>query len=801
MNLPFLNQNIEKIRWRINGRKRGSTVLLVLAMLSILLLLGIAFSYSTRLESQASFNYAELAQARTAAATGLPLSLPMIAKASQGLTSPLQDWNTIPPIMQKMVKANGKTSELSTREMAALRQAGMQVRQSKDGEIEKAPQANVQVRDLSGLVNINAVDDQASLERVVAAILPGTNAQRKASALMALRGDFPGARTDQGDWKARARQGLEEDEQDLDPRDPSAVMLDNLNRLRLEPNSGGALFTDAEIEKLAGMVTVFSQSPEIFNLPGAKQHVAKIPFEAVEPKLVYDTLVKAFPGKKNELLLQYAANIADFSDEDNEPTVLDGSGNVVETTNYGDAGIGQNTYTIGVEMTPLISEVYPDAATSVGFDDDGQFIEIVNPWNKSVSLAGWSLRGSNGLSVSLTHQLPANGYLVITDNYNTPKTDVPAAHGSVVSIFGATADGSVRQVMLQPGLNVADRNGSVSLHDPNGQLVDTFTYGATGQVDGRQSYQRTDPLVRGASYAEATPFHAAPMGAANAQIMAAATKAWEDGNTTLTEISQLFGISTGFVERSTADAMNSTGRVHAGQLAELKVPEGATDEGNSNISNPTDPLPDNLDLRLIDIFTATPLPVAQALPEDDEDESLRNRQDVYKSFREQLDRMRERADDGDGEDDAVTTVPTVFSYGKLNLNTCSKYALLGLKLDSLGGANDRGLTGIIEQFEGHRLRQVQQGKAPFLNVSDFVQQFLPNLGRTNLELLDAVTDQVAVGSSSFEIVATNRLSPEEQKILEDEKNATGPRPATATARWVISTDQEPYSIISFTVAP
>lgn len=108
---------------------------------------------------------------------------------------------------------------------------------------------------------------------------------------------------------------------------------------------------------------------------------------------------------------------------------------------------------------------------------------------------------------------------------------------------------------------------------------------------------------------------------------------------------------------------------------------------------------------------------------------------------------------------------------------------------------------MMEQFEGYRLRKTQMGLAPFQNVSDFVLHFASGLSRSSLDELDSITDQVAVGSSAFNIIATNRLSPKEQAALESKDNTYGPRPATATANWVISMDQQPYSVVSFTLVP
>ncbi len=803
MNRHFKKTNPGAIAQAASSPRRGSTILLVLAMLSILLLLGIAFSYSTRLESQASFNYAELAQARTAAATGLPMAMPMLVDASQGITTTLQNWNTVPQALQKMSRADGKSANMSPAETAALRQAGIGTQQSSSGEVTGGPQANIQMRDLSGLLNLNAIEDQAAMQRVVNAILPETDSVKKSAALMTLRGDAPVTNPSGRGFRA------DDAPADLDPRKPNAQMLDNLVRLRIDLVSGQPLFSEPEIQKLSKFVTVFSQAPEVFN--GNKgTHVPKIPLDFIDTKHVYDTLRLAFPEKNNELLLQFAANVADFSDEDNEPTVLDSSGNSVSSTMGGEPG---SNVTIGVEMTPFISEVYPDSATSVAFDDDGQFVELVNPWNRAINLSGWTLRTGSGATIQLTAQLPPGGYLVITDNYDKPKPDSPPGHGSLVSLFGTTADGSANQVMTQPTLDLTDRNSRVSLYNPDGELADVFAYTTTGQVDGKVSFQRPDPMVRGDITAQATAFAPASSGAGNSEARAAATKAWENGNTTMTKVSQLFALSTGFVEKNPEAAISGGEKVHASQMAELQMPE------NFDASSKTaaDPFPDNLDLRLIDVFTATRFHEDTALT-DNSTSTTRNDQrggrassgkSASQAFRDKMERLRERNQNNsansrnNSKEDEKSTVPTVYSYGKLNLNTCAKYALVGLNLNGAAQAGTaQGATAaMIEQFEGYRLRQAQQGSAPFVNVSEFITGFVPGMNRNNLAQLDSIVDQVTVGSSAFELVSTNRLTQKEQDALESNDSTSGPRPATATARWIISTDQEPYSVVGFTLVP
>lgn len=755
--------------------QRGSTILLVLAMLSILLLLAIAFSYGTRLETQASHNYAALTQARTAAVTGLPTALPMLRDASSGVTSPLQAWNVVPQALAAMENPKSRSSSLSAAQLALFRTAGISARRGKDGSLESGPQANVTIRDMSGMVNINAVDNEGAMTRVVQAILPGGDAPRKGRALMALRGDAlqSGRRSADGTTSPQT-------EPDLDLRDPKARLLDNLARLQISPNRSTPLFTTEEINKLEKYVTVFSQAPEIYNIDD-KNHVPRISFGAIDAELVFERLQKAFPHKKRELLLQFAANVADFSDEDDEPTIIDSNGKIVELT---DSTALPANITIGVEQVPFITEVYPDSATSAQFGDAGQFVEITNPWGKSISLSGWSLRTANG-SMPLTATLPAGGILVITDNYNTPNAGSQPGQGSLVSIFGVTADGTMKQVMTVPSLNLPDRDSRVSLHNGQGKLVDIFSYDSSNNVDSKKSFQRTDPLVRGWKLADATPL--APSSSGNALAAAQTRSVWNDGNTTMTRLSQLFEMSTGFAE---AGLEGKT--VHANQTAELTVPQERTPN--------SDPFPNNMDLRLVDIFTAS-LPDPATTPTETAKDKKKNRQRdaaaEMHEFRNRLNRLRSGESLADLDKTTTsTTTSVVFSYGKLNVNTCPKFALLGLTT-----GQDNTLANQMDALEAYRMTKLRQNQVPFLNVSDFLVRFGPKFSVSNLKEIDTITDQISVGSSAYEVVGTNRLSPAEQEALENSKNGTGPRPATATAKWVISMDQEPYSIVSFTLVP
>lgn len=73
---------------------RGATFILVLAVLSILVFVAAAFTYTSRLEAIASNNFSQTTQARMAASAGLPAALPYV-RSAMFATSRLQPWARI----------------------------------------------------------------------------------------------------------------------------------------------------------------------------------------------------------------------------------------------------------------------------------------------------------------------------------------------------------------------------------------------------------------------------------------------------------------------------------------------------------------------------------------------------------------------------------------------------------------------------------------------------------------------------------------------------------------------------------
>jgi hypothetical protein len=772
---------------RTRGNK-GSTLLLVLAMLSILFLIGAALSFSTRLEGQASANYAELTQARMSAATGLPAAAPMIAAASNGLTSTLQPWYTAPS--QWNLAAQGRQNAASSSagssrsgSSAQSRRAGSQGTGSGNdlqpqGGIKSNAQAIFTISDMSSRVNLNTVRGEEPLARVLNGVLPGsaTDVRSKARELIRLRG---------GDKVSSSASRLDLRRVSASPQ----TRLENLSAVRTKKGKQSQpLFTEDEIRTLNSYLTVFSESPEVFNTDNGTT-VPKLPLHDLAAGSVYETLKKAFPKKDDALLQQFAANVVDFADPDDAPTLMNAAAQATQPWRV----------IFGSEQTPLITEIYPDATSPVTEGDHGQFVEISNPWAKPMVMTNWRLVISGGGTIIINQTLPPTGTLIITDNYDQPAEKSRPGTGSFLSIFGARKDDMLHKLQAESGMVLPDRDSYVALYNGAGQLIDAFAYGSPGQLDSRMSFQREDPRLRSARTADANPFEQAASGGTSQ--MQATRLAWARGNQPLKSAADLFNISTAYVSTTTGSAMSaaqsgSTAAAASGHPWQLPALTASNDAPSAT----------NLDLRLVDVFTNWEREAAPTTATLENGKSKNGRQ-MARMAGASFARAGARTAAAQGVQNnnsapAITSNSLAYSYGKLNLNTCAKVALLGLDVKINGAAWPAADT--LEKFETYRLRKLQEKKAPFTNVSDFLAEFFPHLTASDLPAIADLLDQVTVGSSAFEVVAQNRLAPEDSapaKAGSKTPERLTRKPAIAKARWVLSTDQQPYSLIQFTTVP
>ncbi|MCX8036039.1 MAG: type II secretion system protein GspK [Candidatus Sumerlaeia bacterium] len=552
-------------------QRRGSTLILVLALLSILILIAATLSYTARLEEITSRNFADGIQARMAAQTGVgfffasvdgrtsPVSTVQLAGLRNGgelrPQEPAASWmasrgpsSPLPP-----TGSAGTTSPAMSRTaMTVLTTPGGQSRPARFSNMSAVATdlAQISIIDEASKININQMGSWAELRRADAGLnTPQANAADTsasgvrpialADALYAVlsspevryRGASPDmARSlarailayrygpdgqpgtagfdDDGDAAVLAGDGLdndsdgqvdesgegtdEADEFVADPRLPARG--DDQPFRQVEDLLRVSGVTPALFNALRPYVTVFSVSERrVGNERGAP---AQLDLNVATAEEIRDRLRAAFPYMPVETLAQFAANVVDYRDADSSPTLL-----------YVESSLDP---IFGTEVTPVISEVYPDSVTDDVFGDDGEYIEIYNPYDTPLSLSGWTLRINSAQRVMLRGTLVPGGFLIVTDDYNgrvdeQTEPRQPGA-GSFYDVFGVVPNASNHLMIENPNLDIPNQSGVVELFDKSGNLVDRFRYGGDAAGGLRRSYQRKDPRIRVEQVARCTPY-------------------------------------------------------------------------------------------------------------------------------------------------------------------------------------------------------------------------------------------------------------------------------------------------------
>jgi len=590
-----------------NPRQRGSTLILVLAILSILILIAATLSYTARLEEISSRNFSDGIQSRMAAQTGVGWFFAL----ADGRTSPvMQSWVTSvaypaqPFAPQGIPRSpfNIQRSGFQTRPFAPRIESDT-ARASNQSTIA-TDLVQLRVSDESAKININALGSWAEFGgRNASPIQPGVRSTPSANqptggsaatvrpisltdALYAILSspevNYPGASREMARRLAYAivqyrygrdgqpgLAGVDDDDDgpgrsQMDMRGTSlpssssrsaAISSRNLpffeSSLGLIPtvqpatrsaviahdgldNDGDGVVDEsdegidepdefvsdprlpsrgddrpfrqiADLRRVAGItpeifqvlrpyVTVFSASER--RTGPARNAPAQMDLNASTLEDISECLRAAFPGVAAETIAQFAANIVDYRDGDSVPTQirLDGATDSI----------------LGVEVAPCITEVWPDSVTSDREGDNGEYVEIYNPYDTAISLSGWSLQIAGGGRVALRGVLVPGGFLIVTDNYNgrnnPQSTDEFVGYGSFYRIFGVVPNSRNHLMIEVPTLEIPNESGVVELRDAAGNLVDFFRYGGGAAGNLRRSYQRDNPRLRVAQVARCTPY-------------------------------------------------------------------------------------------------------------------------------------------------------------------------------------------------------------------------------------------------------------------------------------------------------
>ncbi|HUT23901.1 MAG TPA: helix-hairpin-helix domain-containing protein [Sumerlaeia bacterium] len=374
---------------------------------------------------------------------------------------------------------------------------------------------------------------------------------------------------------------------------------------------------------------------------------------------------------------------------------------------------------LGFEMNLVVSEVCPDVISIEG-GDNGEYIEIHNPLAQGVNLSGWWIDWGTGRR-RLSGWVQPRGYLVITDDAkgdaDSPVERRARGMGSFVDVF-AILPGSARQQLIEiPGMDVPDNNGRIQLFDNEGNLIDYLVYRNASFNGMNRGFHRRSLFSREAQPGAATPF---------ASQLESPRASYER-----------------YCWQTLAQRMNQPFESPAEALT---VPAPAGDDGSAGFSRgPLFPRfglshGNELDLRLLDCFTIAEVP--SALSEDGQlrvwppaELGAERRRSVPRASDFSPSDPEENADRQLGGAWAATLAP--LSYGKINVNTASPEAL-----GTLPGLDEKMVKRIAEardaatreiarshrtgadskpESRGRRLadRGIRMAPAPFLSLSDF----------------------------------------------------------------------------------
>ena len=526
-------------------------------------------------------------------------------------------------------------------------------------------------------------------------------------------------------------------------------------------------------------LTIFSVSLAAFELPEKEGDVAlgwpQLDPNAAPAPQIFESLRRRFPGASDRQLAQFAANVVDRRDADSIPTRL---------------AIDGGPEILGFELTPFINEV---CASPRGLairnrpDNDGQFVEIVNPYkDKSFSLDGWFLRGG-GTEIALNGQLPPGGFLVLTDDFNNEndsnRRDNP---GSFFSRFQMVSGGAGSRVVEAPGLELG-QGGRLELVDAEQRLIDVFEYAVKQGEATVAGFQRLDPRLRVTVSGAPTPLQPNRGGtrtddAASAAALAISTmeQSW---NKPFASALDLMLVSTAWSEPgASADGEGS----YPWQLPALDAGEKTT----------------NLDVRLVDCFRpGTRLPWGDATD--------RARAGTAWTDRElTADRLRELAE----QPIELPEAPLADAvFGLLNLNTASLGVVAALPgVDEDFVARFHYARDVMRRYdEKERLGKTGRELRPadktywrpvspevdpcWATLSEFLLDDVLWRDTTLYERLNqsyAFTGLVGFHSLSMQTVATNLVSP-----TETARNSR--RPAMGRAELILAADRGAVETVAF----
>lgn len=836
----MLNRKLKPRMFSSRRLRRGSTILLVIAILSMLALLAILLTFTSRVEMSSASNAAFGAQNRIAARTGtVPVSFALLSSLPAGPTSSLNLALNEQALSASGLATNNPANNVRTtiegkqfaaNQVGELSRMSAKTSPSITGNPDLQPvvltkTSEVVILDVAGLLNINTASVQM-MERFFTAAnrelklnLSATALAQKIAAERLGADSAPGFAGVDDDFDAPEAISPTNLDEDLTLNGKSLNALSTGSELEyydafskakqseteaalaasvdplgnyyagdLEKRQAARLAISTGVDEADEFVGDFRRVPygddrrfssldELLSLPGARSLgltedslQALAPFitllSASEDQLLINgeleelvdlnraTAEELFAGfqrlygtEKNErLLMQFAVNLVDSRDTDSVPTVYPGTSG--------------SSIILGLERTPVLTEVYADARTPEEGGDDGQFVEIYNPWNEPLSLEGFRLRGA-GLDLQLTGTLPVNGFLIVTDDATGQEdagtTDDLPGTGSLYDIFGILPNGGNQRVIQFPQFALSDKGTglTVELLDDESRTVDSFTYSALrDDEDSLYSYQRQSPLVRSTTRQQATPFSLQKFALPGDDVLARLWNAPLNGP--FVNEADVLTVFAGF-----ATAMNSEGNSQFWSFPVLGTPRSLDNQTALLAENP-----DNIDARVLDLLAL--------FPQERGENQMTNRNgqgDLEESLRAYKERIEKPAYDEaaasllEEEDYETFTLnewirpfPGI-SQDRINVNTAP-----AIVLESIPGINSQVARALVEKrlLQENAVREGKSGASTHLfgRQSDLLIDdllFPRELSEEQrLDLLRGMLPCVAFNSRTFRVLSQPR---------------------------------------------
>lgn len=531
--------------------------------------------------------------------------------------------------------------------------------------------------------------------------------------------------------------------------------------------------TPAAYQVLEPYLTVFSASHAAYQLPTAEvgseeyEGLPQVDPNTATPEVIYETLKRRLPGTDTQVIGQFIANIIDRRDQDDLPSSLR-----LDSREY-----------FGLEVTPYINEVCPDTSSFDDEGDDGQYIELFNPYGKDLSIDGWRIEGAE-TPIRLTGSLPSGGYLILTDDFNNENDTTPewdTGQGSFFNIFNVMPTGGLKRLEEVSSLDLPNEDGQVRLLDDKGKLIDAFDWKQGTWTGAPLSFQRIDPRLRGSERVMATPL--APNASFKETEISKRTLEIQEKWQNKPFRSALDLMLTSSAYMTTADDQDPNNQTNAWALPVLRSENKFT-----------------LDIRLIDCFR-----VGTVVPDLENTQKIPSRPTDYSLTGAEASVVTNEAKDN--------TVSCATVHGRLNINSAPPVtlaALPGMTQSMVSAMNEARMTWFNPQNDPALYRQkkltkqnaqywmaVHPNAAPcWKNLSDFLLDDTIWQNRPLYDRLDAAYPfyrLLTTHSQSLRLLSANRGPAASDTETQDDTT----RPTQTRAERILTSDRGSVETVTF----